>query len=104
MELEHIKTEVVIKLSNSDMVCFVDEADYELVSKYTWYVMGRKAYIRTSQRIGGKVKTIYLHRLIMNPEPTEDVHHMDRDTFNNRRSNLECVPAEGHRGHPKTNY
>jgi len=97
-------TTCTIKLSNSDTVCFVDEADYELVSKYTWYVMVEKNYIRTSRVVDGKKKTIYLHRLIMNPESWEDVHHKDRNTFNNRRSNLECVSSLGHRGHPKTNY
>jgi hypothetical protein len=99
------KPSVEIRLSNSSLKAIIDEEDYLLVSQYTWRAKKDKgidvAYVATSKRINGHVRTIRLHRLVMNAQTGMDVHHKDCNPFNNRKSNLEEIPEELHRGHPK---
>jgi hypothetical protein len=94
-----------IKLSNSDRVTLVSDCDYEYVSRYKWFVKSSQTcdYIATSARQGKKVKTIRLHRLVaaraelLLPFNTDDeVHHINADTYDNRRENLAALPQDIH--------
>ncbi len=65
----------------------VDDDDYEWLSYYTWGASAR--YAITSLKLpNGKRKPTSMHRMILSPKPGQIVHHLDGDTFNNRRSNL----------------
>lgn len=64
-------------------VTLIDEDDYELVSQYKWYASGRPGYVRPyNQRIG------LLYRFLLRPPKGLIVDHINRDSLDNRRSNL----------------
>lgn len=96
---------VKLKLSNSDKVALIDEEDYLMCSQYTWRLKidGRTQtlYVATSKRVGSKMKTIRLHRLVMNATPGMDVHHINFDSIDNRKENLVKVAPGEHRGHSR---
>lgn len=71
---------------NGTIRCYtlIEARDLKRVSTHTWSLMGRN-YIKA--RIDGK--DIYLHRFIMNQtDPNIIVDHINRDSLDNRRSNL----------------
>lgn len=68
----------------------VDDADFELVSKYSWSLF-------VSGYAGACVKgeTTLLHRLLMKPRKGLQVDHINGDRLDNRRINLRtCTPAQ----------
>ena len=58
--------------------------DYDLIKPYTWSVNSIRGQIRSYST--GKFVTV--HRLIMDAKPRQQVDHINRDKFDNRRSNL----------------
>jgi hypothetical protein len=85
-----------ILLSDGYNKTVVDDADYPELSKYAWRAKkaGSNTYVATTMRApGGRYKvTVYMHRLIMEPiPPGMEVDHVDGDSFNNHRNNLEIV-------------
>lgn len=67
----------------------VDDADYAMVNAYKWHVSGRYAY--TNLPTGNPKKRQYkmpMHRLIMDPPEGTIIDHINRRSFDNRRSNL----------------
>ncbi len=73
----------------------VDAADFEWLSRYKWRTTGgTKGYVHT--RIKGK--SVYIHRLIMNPPPGKVVDHINGNVWDNRRRNLRvCTRAQNSR-------
>lgn len=88
-------------LSNTDKYALIDKEDYPKVKDYSWFLKKDKRtnveYVAASKREGPKVKTIRLHRLIMDARPDEDVHHKDLNVLNNAKENLELLPKAEHR-------
>lgn len=83
-----------IKLTNSDKCAIVSDCDFDHVNKYRWFLKntrGNEYYVARSYRDGKKVKTMYLHRFIMNCPDDLQVDHKDMNRLNNTRENLECV-------------
>lgn len=78
-----------MKLLTTDNVEFeIDDEDFEKISKYKWYADKRKngfIYIKSTD-----AKRIYLHKLILGiPKHSAFcVDHVDRNTCNNKKSNL----------------
>jgi len=66
----------------------VDECDAWLLDAHRWQAVyckpGQCYYVMAS--MGGK--TIYLHRMIMDPPPGMTVDHINGDPLDNRRCNL----------------
>lgn len=87
-----------IKLSNSELIAMVSNCDYDSVSQYAWRLKksAHSQYVCTSIRDGQDVRTVRLHRLIMNPTEREDVHHVDHNRLNNQRDNLETIAHDYH--------
>lgn len=90
--------EVAIPLSNG-FEAIIDTEDYERVSQFRWFAKTKKpggddVYAARSQRDGKKVRTVYLHRFIMNCPTNKEVDHGDTDHLNCRRSNLEIVTRQ----------
>lgn len=71
------------------LVTLIDDADYELVSRYSWQAQrarqrAERYYVRT--HIDGRGTS--LHRLLLNPPPHLTVDHANGDGLDNRRGNL----------------
>lgn len=69
----------------------VDDEDFEEMSKYNWSCGGRysgKVYARRVTKSKGVQKSIYMHRVLMRPEPGMLIDHIDGNTLNNQKSNL----------------
>ena len=89
-------------------VALVDAADFEMLSHFKWSaeVDGSTAYAvkaRMCRRGGGNV---FMHRMIMLPEPGQSIDHINGNGWDNRRANLRvCTHAENmrHRRRPSHN-
>ncbi len=73
-------------------VAVVDEEDYAELFKHKWHASqgGRTAYAKRDTRKGGVRRTHYMHREIMNPLPSLEIHHINHNGLDNRKSNL-CI-------------
>jgi hypothetical protein len=86
----------------------VDDQDFDLVSKYTWYVSPLNKYKHVSyaqtclRKPNGKFTSISMHRLILG-HPNGVVDHIDRNGLNNQRSNLRVVDTKVNRLNSKLN-
>lgn len=67
-------------------VTYVDEADYDFLSNYSWCVSSHGYAV---SRIGGKLT--YMHRLLLGHPEGKQVDHIDRNKLNNTRGNLRVV-------------
>jgi len=80
-----------IKISSRDkeMYTFVDDADYEMVSKYRWFV-NPQGYVWAGDYSGGwrNRKALLMHRLLMATPVGQTVDHIDHNPLNNQRANL----------------
>ncbi|HLK61573.1 MAG TPA: AP2 domain-containing protein [Chthonomonadaceae bacterium] len=72
------------------MVAWVDEQDAERVRAYRWYPspQATTTYAITRINQGGKRTSLYMHRLIMQPQADQQVDHINGNGLDNRRSNL----------------
>lgn len=85
----------LVHIYNALEKVLVDESDYDRVSKKSW---------RVYKTNGGRYKniqhrdnnvTIYLHRFVLEASPNQFIDHKNRDTLDNRRSNLRfCSPFQ----------
>jgi hypothetical protein len=72
------------------LCALVDDEDYEFVRRFRWYALrrsnkqGRYVYSHFLSRGG----TVYLHRLLLLPEPDLEVDHVNGNGLDNRRANL----------------
>lgn len=75
----------------------VDDADFESLSAYKWYVMvrpGCKHAARTINRNGHR-SHVYMHRQVLGARHGQLVDHANRNGLDNRRENLRmCSKAE----------
>jgi hypothetical protein len=71
------------------------DCHYDLIKDFKWCVMGGKwgNYAVRAQRIGGKRKTVLMHRVIANLEDGVEVDHKNRDGLDNRCSNLRAATS-----------
>lgn len=77
--------------------CLIDNDDYELIKEYSWAAHFERSnwYAVTSKRINGKLKTIRMHRLILDAKPGQYVDHINRNGLDNRKSNIRiCTPQQ----------
>lgn len=86
-----------ITLKNKRRVA-VDNDDFEKVAKYKWYCSsynkGGCKYAVANIKVGGKTKTTYMHRLIMDAPKGMQVDHINHNGLDNRRSNLRLCTRE----------
>lgn len=79
----------IIKLTQGK-VALVDDADYEKVSPYKWWVFHATATLWYARAwINGK--RVYMHRLLLSPPSGLVTDHINGDGLDNRRSNLRAV-------------
>lgn len=79
-----------VNLSNSTLVAFVDDEDYQKISKRGWS-LNSNGYAKCTIRMNGKSRTLLMHRLIMGITNANDLDHINRNRLDNRKLNLrEC--------------
>ena len=80
-----------ILLGNGE-ICLVDDDDYESVSRFHWSAMKgfSTTYAFRKERVSGIIRTVYLHRALMNPDARQKVDHINGNGLDNRRANLRC--------------
>ncbi len=93
-----------IKLTQ-DKVALIDNEDFKLINQYKWYACkcGNAYYTRRKVRDQRteKIKTIYMHRFIMNVVNSNV--EVDGDTLDNRKRNLRTrTVSENRRNQKKT--
>lgn len=83
-----------IKLTQGK-VALVDDEDYEWLNQWRWharkdsktYYAGRSVYMGGGSK-NPRIRTISMHRLIINIPDGIDVDHIDHDGLNNQKHNL----------------
>ena len=76
-------------------VALIDDEDFELVSKFSWYLLKHKKllYAHCVMYMGRANKKdqycyMYMHRLIMRPSIGMDIDHRDHNGLNCQRFNM----------------
>jgi AP2 domain/HNH endonuclease len=77
-------------------VALIDDEDLPLIADYKWSASsgsakrrGAHCYSRaTLPGIGPRQRWVLMHRLLLKPEPGQQVDHVNGDGLDNRRSNL----------------
>lgn len=92
-----------MKLVINNKDTFWDKDDYEKYKNLNWKTI--KSDIKNCYLYANiDSKTIYLHRLIMNPPVGYVIDHIDGNGLNNQKSNLRiCTHAENTRNRTKVN-
>jgi hypothetical protein len=75
----------------------VDEDDLEMLSGFKWKPLrlSHDTYAVSSFVTNGRHHTIYMHRMVMLPDPALDVDHVNMDGLDNRKDNLRaCTEKE----------
>ncbi|QWU14397.1 hypothetical protein SAMN04487895_101706 [Paenibacillus sophorae] len=78
--------------------------DFELISKYSW-CMDDNGYVRSRETDElGNVRTISLHRLLLNAKNNDIVDHKNNTPCDNRRANIRiCTVADNTRNRTPKN-
>jgi len=75
-------------------VATVDDADFDWLSRWKWTYMS-SGYAYRQEPIGRwwdrKLRTVFMHRFIMDAPAGMYVDHINHDTLDNRRCNLRIV-------------
>lgn len=88
-----------VELSDGSLIV-VDAADHDRITQYRWTALGRGYAGRFERDSSGRRRLILLHRVIMDEPEKLEVHHLDEDPANNRRSNLQAqTPTDHHDEH-----
>ena len=75
---------------------FVDDEDFEMLSKFNWNPFGHKKQYFVS-RNKSENKMIYMHRILIGAEEGQIVDHINGHPFDNRKCNLRiCTQTENH--------
>ncbi len=84
----------IINLTNSDELILVDDEDYEYLMQWNWQLSGNCGGVYRCENIDGIKYTIIMSRIIakrMGLNLSNEIDHIDRDIFNNKRNNLRAA-------------
>lgn len=92
--------DVFSKLHGSQRV-FVDDEDYDSISKMNWHVSKQRNSLYAFTRLLGKKTS--MHRIIMQPSIGMFIDHINHNGLDNRRCNLRvCTNSENIRNSRST--
>lgn len=80
----------IIRLTKG-MVTYVDDEDYEWLSKYKWQYSNGGYAKRTATLSNGEKKGLMMHREILSTPDDMFTDHINGDKLDNRKSNLRFV-------------
>lgn len=81
----------------------VDEDDYNYLVKNHWYAVHGNGGFYAARRKNYKI--VFMHNEIMKPEAGFQVDHINRDTLDNRKENLQfCTVSQNRANAPKKVY
>lgn len=92
-----------IKLPRSH-VALVDNEDFEYLNRFTWNILEKCSGVyahRTTITPTGK-HYIKMHREVLNPPDNMQIHHINHNTLDNRKSNLKIVTHRENHQNRKT--
>jgi hypothetical protein len=75
----------------------IDADDYPKVSPFKWR-LSPKNYVMATYWENGKMRHVYLHRLIMNAKATDKCDHIHHDKLDNRKSELRIASSTQNQG------
>lgn len=83
---------------NDGFSVIIDLVDINLVLKYKWRVVKyqRSYYARSNFLQNGKTHSVSMHRLLGQTKAAQICHHRNRNTLDNRRSNLLNLTKKEH--------
>jgi len=83
-------------------ITLLDDDDFLRWNQFLWG--SKQGYVCADFRNPRKKpKLLFLHRLIMEPEPGRHVHHKNKCRWDNRRENLEVLTYADHlKRHPES--
>jgi len=86
-----------IKL-HPNKAAIVDLDDFENLKKYKWYIIKQHGLPYAARKVttNGKVYWVRMHRQIMHTPNGQVVHHTNRRTLDNRKTNLVNLTDQQH--------
>ena len=73
----------------------IDTADLAQILKRRWHLL-YNGYVRSIASRAVR-RPLYLHRLLLEAQPGQQVHHINHDRLDNRRANLRMTVRRGGR-------
>jgi hypothetical protein len=73
------------------MTAMVSPEDYDRVMQFKWsvsFIKGTPYASRGARKPDGRQSILYMHRFLIEPAPGQHVDHANRDSLDNRRSNI----------------
>lgn len=92
----------VISTTNGGQA-FVDDEDYEILSKHEW-LLGKNGYVFRFDRVNGKRKAVYMHRVVNNTPEGMYTDHINGVTHDNTKRNLRNATKLENQRNQKSNY
>lgn len=65
----------------------IDKDNFDLVSRFNW-CLDSKGYARSACMVFGKMRQFFMHQMVCRGKVGQIVDHINKDTLDNRRSNL----------------
>ena len=92
-------TTIILKTSKGKTFeAIIDTQDFPMVSRHKWFVKipteGRTSYVVSNISDGKKVRSVLLHRYLLNAPKGTAVDHIDNNGLNNSRKNLRLATSK----------
>jgi len=79
-------------------ICLVDPGDFEYLNQFKWFLKksASKYYVVTTMRVLGKKIFVRMHRVVALTPPWLLCHHINGNSLDNRRANLQNMTEYDH--------